>query len=136
MEARSLAVCMTAIEARSLLVCMTVGGSHRCTLHNQMCNLESFGLSGRLHSVSHHKSIYKMRSTWPFCTLTQFLHITLHSFQKMMTYHCKNVITDIFCFTTHAIFLGPYILDENNKCSLVGQLAIHLWGKEYHSTLL
>jgi hypothetical protein len=28
MEARSLAVCMTAIEARSLLVCMTVGASH------------------------------------------------------------------------------------------------------------
>jgi hypothetical protein len=30
MEARSLAVCMTAIEASSLLVYMTVGGSHMC----------------------------------------------------------------------------------------------------------
>jgi hypothetical protein len=32
-EARSLAVCMTAIEARSLLVCMTVGGSHTVLKH-------------------------------------------------------------------------------------------------------
>jgi hypothetical protein len=40
-------------------------------------------------------------------TTTHFLHITVHIFQKIMTHHCKNVITDIHCVTIH-----PTILDN------------------------
>jgi hypothetical protein len=69
-------------------------------------------------------------------TTTHFLHITDHIFQEIMKHHCNNVITDIFCVTIHTISLSPLILDVNNKCSLAGELKIHLWEKVYHSTFL
>jgi hypothetical protein len=90
-----------------------------CILAIQAFTLEMLGETGRLRSVSHHNWIAKMWFTCPCCTH----HDTLS------THHCKNVFTDIFCFTIQTTLLCPYILDANNKCSLVGQLPIHLWGR-------
>jgi hypothetical protein len=71
----------------------------------------------------------------PFCKhLTHSLHITGNISQKIKTQNFKNVVIDISCFTIHTIFLWPYILEANNKSSLVGQSPIVLWGKAYQST--
>jgi hypothetical protein len=61
--------------------------------------------------------------------MTLFPHITVHILQNILSHNCKNIINDILCFTLDTIFLWPYIPDANNKCLLVGQLQIILWGK-------
>jgi hypothetical protein len=48
-------------------------------------------------------------------TTTNFLHLTVHIFQKFVKHHCKNIITDMFCVTIYTIIFWPHILDVNNK---------------------
>jgi hypothetical protein len=40
-------------------------------------------------------------------TKTQFLDTAVHIIQKIMSYQCKQFITDIFCLTIDTIFLYP-----------------------------
>jgi hypothetical protein len=77
-------------------------------------------------SILHHqKWISKMRFTCLFLySMTHFLHITVQISLKNMTHNLKNVNKLILYFTIHTIFLWPYIIVANIKCSFVGQLLI------------
>jgi hypothetical protein len=92
-----------------------------CILASQIFNLEVLGEYGRLRSVSHPNRISKMGFTYPCRTHYDTLS-TYHCacFTEIMSHPCKNDFIDIFCFTVETTFIWPYIIEANNKCSLVG----------------
>lgn len=103
-----------------------------CILRNYLCsrNLERFGKSSRLLSLSHHKWVSKTTFTCLYCTHYDTLS-TYHSAYFSENYHTslKEYYHWYLLCLIHTIFLRPHIFDAKKKCSLAGKLRIHLWGK-------